>query len=110
MIDANDLYVKYFEEDMQPFPEYEIDESEIEEVLKDNNEEYDDELINDILYIVKEEQKKVNEEAIVEEASEFKCNLYEYLNDLSTEYHLDTDEIGKILLSVTNEYLNEDYY
>lgn len=110
MIDADELYIKYFEEDMRPFPDYEIDEDNIEEVLRDNNEEYDDGLISDILHIIKEEQEQVNNEAILEEASEFKCNLYEYLNGLSTEYHLDDEEIGKILLSMANEYLNENYY
>ena len=108
MIDSKDLYEKYFSEDMQPFNEW--DKNIIEAILDDNNEEYDSELINEVLAIINEEQKYLDEEAIVEEVQEFKTCLYDYIDELSSEYHLDYERIGKVILSMANEYLNEDYY
>lgn len=108
MNDSTDLYDKYFSEDMQPFNEW--DKSIIEGILDDNNEEYDSELIDDVLAIINEEQKYLDEEAIAEEIPEFKSCLYNYIDELSCEYHLDGERIGKVILSMANEYLNEDYY
>lgn len=108
MIDSKDLYEKYFSEDMQPFNEW--DKNIIEAILDDNNEEYDSELVNDVLAIINEEQKYLDDEAIAEEIPEFKACLYDYIDGLSTDCHLDNEQIGKVILSMANEYLNEDYY
>ena len=108
MIDSKDLYEKYFSEDMQPFNEW--DKNTVEAILDDNNEEYDSELVNDVLAIINEEQKYLDDEAIAEEVPEFKSCLYDYIDGLSSEYHLDDEQIGKVILSMANEYLNEDYY
>lgn len=99
MIDASDIFVKYFEEVIEPFEEY--DKFYICETLDDNEIEYDDELVEDVLKGIKEYQAEIKEDALEEEENDFIRAVYDVLD--YNYYHLDYKDLGRIFARLSYE-------
>ncbi len=84
----------------------EVDTEWVKDYLSDSTaNEYDYEDINLILEGLKENQKEMQEEA----KSEEKQDLYQAIDEFIGEYdiHLDLTDIGKVLVKLANNYLDE---
>ena len=78
----------------------------IEDYLSDTTiNEYDNEDLNEILKRLQDAQKETQEEA----KSEEKENLYQSIDEFiyDSDIHLSFTDIGKVLVKLANDYLNE---
>lgn len=83
----------------------EIDADWVSNVLKDYTTcEYDNEDLNEIVEEVQIAQKEMQDEIISEEKEVLYQAIDEYIHD--SDIHLNSTEIGTILVKLANDYLN----
>lgn len=100
---------KLFDEYFNGFENYEIwdniDSDWIKEVLDGNNEEYNIDILYELLEQVLDYQKELQ----IEEKNNEIDDLYDTILDSINPEHLDNIDIAKVLIKLANRYLN-DYY
>ena len=84
----------------------EIDTEWVEDCLScDNINEYDNEDLNEILKRLQDIQKEMQEESISEEKETLYQDIDEFIDN--SNIHLSLTDIGKVLVKLANNYLEE---
>lgn len=78
----------------------------VEDYLDDENIEYDNEDVDKILKRLKESQKDLQQEALLDEKETLYQELDQYIED--SDIHLDLTDIGKVLVKLANSYLEDE--
>ena len=106
-VKADEIFEEYFQDDITPF-ESNLSYSDIKNILDENNIKYNDELILYLLDEIKDYKTQLEYEQVSDELKEFIDEIYNVVYERSENYpHLDKDNIGKALVRIANNYLNE---
>ena len=101
---AEEYLDNYICENIGPF-EDKLSKEEIEEILNEENIEYDINELDDLLKFALSVQNEIDEQGKIE----VKQDLYQELDDIIMSYEsLDYLDVGTILVQLANSYLNGD--
>ncbi len=104
---ADEIFEEYFQDDITPFGSI-LSYLDIKNILDENNIKYNDELILYLLDEIDDRKTQLEDEQVSDELKEFIDEMHEVVYERSINYpHLDEDNIGRALVSIANNYLNE---
>lgn len=78
----------------------------VEDYLNDENIEYDNEDVNNILEGLKKSQKEFQQQALSDEKESLYQQIDAFIED--SDIHLSLTDIGKVLVELAYSYLRED--
>lgn len=107
---ADEIFEEYFQDNIIPFETNlsNLNFLDVRDILDENNIKYDDELILYILDLIADYKKQLEDEQISEEFDNFRTEMYNNIYAITEDFpHLNSDDIGKVLVQIANNYLSE---